>query len=304
MGIEDKVKKHQEELGGKVYGCEMPRKYDISDDIRDKEYNIPEIYKQFLDKPKINSSGLGYESLEKPHINLLQKPNFVVRDKNNKQFAIGGQAFGVGAFEDDDDDIYAKEDLSNYDFELTKEKVSKKNDNNINSLLFGMFKVANVSLVAKKVYPPPSIPHSFTGIHKVKKSRFEPIEEETENIPRSKINPAIRAKYLGEETTESNIPSNPILPSKGDSDFKQNSVSDSSFAASSLLSDKFVSASQPEDVSNILEPVKKLETDHGTQQMRDAAKMKMYGHLTRITSDWHPCALLCKRFNVPEPFLE
>lgn len=37
------------------------------------------------------------------------------------------QAFGVGAFEDEDEDIYATEDMSNYDFSEEK-KSSEKTD--------------------------------------------------------------------------------------------------------------------------------------------------------------------------------
>jgi len=33
-----------------------------------------------------------------------------------------------------------------------------------------------------------------------------------------------------------------------------------------------------------------------------AVKMKMFGKLTRETLEWHPDKLLCKRFNVPNPF--
>lgn len=36
------------------------------------------------------------------------------------------QAFGVGAFEEDDEDIYATEDMSNYDFGEEKEAKDKK----------------------------------------------------------------------------------------------------------------------------------------------------------------------------------
>jgi hypothetical protein len=35
-----------------------------------------------------------------------------------------------------------------------------------------------------------------------------------------------------------------------------------------------------------------------------AASMKMYGRLTRDIFDWHPDKLLCKRFNVPNPYPE
>jgi G patch domain-containing protein 1 len=33
-----------------------------------------------------------------------------------------------------------------------------------------------------------------------------------------------------------------------------------------------------------------------------AAEMKMFGKLTRKTFEWHPSKLLCKRFNIPEPY--
>lgn len=68
-----------------------------------------------------------------------------------------------------------------------------------------------------------------------------------------------------------------------------------------LVLDKFVSASQNDDCLNILEEVKPSEICHGTQEMREAVKLKMFGPLTRISLSWIPCAALCKRFNVPEP---
>jgi hypothetical protein len=41
-----------------------------------------------------------------------------------KGLKISGQAFGVGAFEEDDDDVYARDDMANYDFSLPSGKVS------------------------------------------------------------------------------------------------------------------------------------------------------------------------------------
>lgn len=35
---------------------------------------------------------------------------------------------------------------------------------------------------------------------------------------------------------------------------------------------------------------------------QSAVKMKMFGKMTRETFEWHPDKLLCKRFNVPEPY--
>lgn len=60
-----------------------------------------------------------------------------------------------------------------------------------------------------------------------------------------------------------------------------------------------MSASQPDDTLNPLLPVEKMK--HGNKEMQNAAKMKMFGKLTRTCSSWQPNALLCKRFNVPQP---
>lgn len=35
---------------------------------------------------------------------------------------------------------------------------------------------------------------------------------------------------------------------------------------------------------------------------QSAVNMKMFGKMTRETFEWHPDKLLCKRFNVPEPY--
>lgn len=35
---------------------------------------------------------------------------------------------------------------------------------------------------------------------------------------------------------------------------------------------------------------------------QSAVKMKLFGKLTRDTFEWHPDKLLCKRFNVPDPY--
>lgn len=35
---------------------------------------------------------------------------------------------------------------------------------------------------------------------------------------------------------------------------------------------------------------------------QSAAKMKMYGTLTRDSYEWHPDRVVCKRFNIPDPY--
>lgn len=71
---------------------------------------------------KSDTFGLGYSfkkltSLEKPS-NRTEQVLLIKDHKSKKSFQIKGQAFGVGAFEDEDEDIYDKNDFSYYDFSL------------------------------------------------------------------------------------------------------------------------------------------------------------------------------------------
>lgn len=37
---------------------------------------------------------------------------------------------------------------------------------------------------------------------------------------------------------------------------------------------------------------------------KQAVEMKLFGNLTRESYEWHPHRLMCKRFNVPNPYPE
>nr|XP_012630676.1 G patch domain-containing protein 1 [Microcebus murinus] len=67
----------------------------------------------------------------------------------------------------------------------------------------------------------------------------------------------------------------------------------------STLSSRFTHAKE-EDDSDQVEVPRDQENDVGDKQ--SAVKMKMFGKLTRDTFEWHPDKLLCKRFNVPDPY--
>ncbi|KAG7239576.1 hypothetical protein INR49_028727 [Caranx melampygus] len=68
---------------------------------------------------------------------------------------------------------------------------------------------------------------------------------------------------------------------------------------SSSLSSRFTRAKQQEDEDTV-EVTQDQEGDMDDKQA--AVKMKMFGKLTRETLEWHPDKLLCKRFNVPDPY--
>jgi hypothetical protein len=75
---------------------------------------------------------------------------------------------------------------------------------------------------------------------------------------------------------------------------------------------KFVSVSvlneqnqeQEVDKSKIEEKVKAELVEEELTDMEKAAKQKNYGKLTRIEYEWRPHPVVCKRFNVPNPYTE
>ncbi|XP_043477743.1 G patch domain-containing protein 1 homolog [Leptopilina heterotoma] len=222
-----KVKKQHEKV--KVYTCYMPtqKKEDEESDSEstDDEYSeikfAPDDYEPFRINPKDNFFGIGYTGLDKRpilsgHINLFEPQTFRVQEKN-KKFSVTGQAFGVGAFEAEDMDIYARDDMSNYDFELGPSKKSKskwsqgKADNSSGSGSLEGFVLAKNSLPRRKFFEPPDLPKDFKAVHVVRKSRFYP---PIESPPRrnfqdvkyggQNLNAETRAAIIGEPSISRN----------------------------------------------------------------------------------------------------
>lgn len=287
--------------GPRVYGCAMPK--GIEDETAPVENDLHQVYTEYLSKPKVNTYGLGYFGLDKTHVNLFQPAKLTVRERNNKKLSIAGQAFGVGAFEDEDEDIYVKDDMSHYDFELTAE-ASKEKVARSENLVLGVFVIAKTASSPIQNFPPPVIPGSFSGKHNIKRSRFEPVLEEPKAPERKEMDATIRAKYLGENSAKTYTPSTPVVGKTKPKPVEEKRPVESAPVDSSLIFDRFVSAKQEDDVTNMLEPVKQTDAMHGTSEMHAAVKLKMFGPLTHVTLTWQPNSFLCKRFNVPEPKLE
>ncbi|KAG4070149.1 hypothetical protein HA402_013392 [Bradysia odoriphaga] len=192
----------KERSGSKVYNCDMgplqkPHEdsdddvVENDDDNEDSESDdsseeitfAPDDYEPFLHAFKTNRFGLGYEGLSKStgsvaqkHINLFAP--FEVLDRKNKKLSITGQAFGVGAFEEDDDDIYARDDMTNYDFKLgekskalVKKQIQAQSANIIEG--FAVSK-SHQKRKDKKIYTV-DVPVSYTPRNwAMRKSRFGP----------------------------------------------------------------------------------------------------------------------------------
>ncbi|XP_043541352.1 G patch domain-containing protein 1-like isoform X2 [Chiloscyllium plagiosum] len=70
-------------------------------------------------------------------------------------------------------------------------------------------------------------------------------------------------------------------------------------STSASLSSRFTRAMVSDDTDKV-EVLEQQESDVNDQEA--AVKMKMFGRLTRDKFEWHPEKLLCKRFNVPDPY--
>lgn len=176
----------------------------------------PDDYEPFRCKPKDNYFGIGYSGLDRrkvlsSHINLFDAPAFCVQDKN-KKLSIHGQAFGVGAFEADDDDIYEREDMSRYDFALgperkTKTRWSQDGPSSSQSDCLEGFIRAKERLESKKVFKPPELPKDFAPVHAIRKSRFyPPIATPVENKRKEPLNAVDRARILEDPDEHSKKP--------------------------------------------------------------------------------------------------
>ncbi|XP_041376187.1 G patch domain-containing protein 1-like [Gigantopelta aegis] len=229
QGIGPRRKKKKKKKGSsvRVVGCALlPSESDEESDddfICDVTF-APKDTTPISFEAKDNVHGLGYHGLDptaalpSSHVNLFGPPP--VRSGGRK--GIRGQAFGVGALEEEDSDIYSTDHLSNYD--MTMEIEDK--DNNfgwtapgkhkpaspsslpvgyLGKLLAG-FTLSSKPLSQKKVFKPPSLPRHYRPVHHFKKIQPEAAVQQTLNQsdsmtqPRRKepLNAVDRGLMLGE----------------------------------------------------------------------------------------------------------
>ncbi|XP_009076852.1 PREDICTED: G patch domain-containing protein 1, partial [Acanthisitta chloris] len=189
----------------KIYGCALPPGLSEGSEDEEDEYqpeNVTFAPKDVMPvdlTPKENVHGLGYKGLDpsqalfgvsgREHLNLFTGGSEETGDllgdlRHNKgrKLGITGQAFGVGALEEEDDDIYAPDTLSKYDTVLKDEEPgdglygwtapkqykSKKRPERefkyIGKILDG-FSLASKSSDPVKVYPPPHLPRNYRPVH-------------------------------------------------------------------------------------------------------------------------------------------
>ncbi|XP_069702113.1 G patch domain-containing protein 1 isoform X2 [Periplaneta americana] len=399
-----RLKEEYKKTQAKLFGCSRPQDANIkrtdqdsessTDDENDGLTFAPDDYQTFLCKPKVNVFGLGYYGLDKreilgSHINLFEPTPLKIEEKK-KKLLITGQAFGVGAFEEDDDDIYACENMSQYDFSMDTKPTTahdEKQQSSIISLNYteGVltgFVISTKAITRKKCFPPPELPQEFRAV-RVRKSRFEPIsakatsmsnmKENSKDLKKKvlqhhnltandrahilsetpqksvtqedKVNSQTREEHKTDTSETLKLPEKLVLSTKtectqfrpfiahpekqqryeqylalckvGQKDQvsclqpstmteweKERERSEFERAAylyqplTGILNDRFVSASVPEDFNGPVHPLSG-QVDNASKQ-KTTEKVKMFGSMTREETDWRPCSLLCKRFNIPE----
>ncbi|BFZ12862.1 hypothetical protein BsWGS_15901 [Bradybaena similaris] len=180
----------------KVYGCPLPPS---DQDDSDSDSFVPENMSNITFAPrdvcpipldaKDNVHGLGYRGLDpslalpSSHINLFDTAS--VRSRSGGK-GIQGQAFGVGAFEEEDEDIYTVDNMSNYDITMQPDDdeadskfgwtAPRKHGKQavpvsyVGKLLEG-FTLSSHPLAAKKKFPPPVLPPNFRPQHWFRKRR-------------------------------------------------------------------------------------------------------------------------------------
>ena len=65
------------------------------------------------------------------------------------------------------------------------------------------------------------------------------------------------------------------------------------------MANRFASAG-----TNVEEDKRKELEKQAEEERKEAVKMKMFGQLTRETHQWIPASLLCRRFDVANPYPE
>ena len=233
-------KARQAAANQRMFGCPLPASQQDKAENEEDDGDIDPKYRaflfapddvpQFLANPKNNLFGIGYSGLEKPamfggggHINLFEDPSQPSRTsrpqpggglamrgkKSGRAIKFTGQAFGVGAYEEDDDDIYARDDINRYDFALDdvggagkggrEKRKSRWGDPKagveaVAECIEGFHISKSGSAIKKKFFAAPELPKGFAPRAGARKSRFD--ADSREQLNTTNPTPAQRQRAL------------------------------------------------------------------------------------------------------------
>uniref|UniRef100_H2MWV6 G patch domain containing 1 n=1 Tax=Oryzias latipes TaxID=8090 RepID=H2MWV6_ORYLA len=256
--VKRKARKQQADDGARVYGCALPPAGSEEDEEEEEEFapeNVTYAPKDVTPMdftPKSGLQGLGYRGLDPglalqgsgaaQHIELFDPQGgrlFGDSQRGSRRRGVAGQAFGVGALEDDDEDIYHRDSMSRYDTVLGGEEpgdglygwtapqqYSDKKDRSRDASYLGKilegFTLAQNPLEEKQVFPPPTLPRGYRPVHHfrpkvdvlrlsgvspalaeaLKTSKGHMVKEEPQQGGRHQLVSGQRGALLGEDTLQ------------------------------------------------------------------------------------------------------
>ncbi|GAB0087800.1 G patch domain-containing protein 1 homolog [Sergentomyia squamirostris] len=365
----------KEEKAARSYGCalgpiDVEKSQDEASDSSDSDSEVtfaPDDYDSFTITPKVNLFGLGYVGLERNPVLSQTRDTFAIMGKNNKKLVISGKAFGVGAFEEEDDDIYGRDDMTQYDFTLEDKRTTKKTipkaieGHKVNFGIEGFTLSSLGTSTTLKVFrielPRDYQPRNYL----LRKSRFAPLPQEVESELRknsrsektalaetpstSKSSDSRREERKSEKTSSGTKffardlgkqerfekfleisdksseevikeffrVNQPLNLSLYECQMEQREflqVRRMHRPLAGLMSDRFVSACSSENPGKSEENKEAQEAEKSVQvEVKESPQQpavegpedgKYYSK--RIVIMWKPHPMLCKRFNVPEPY--
>ncbi|XP_067441518.1 G patch domain-containing protein 1 isoform X1 [Thunnus thynnus] len=261
--VKRKARRQQTDGGSRVYGCSLPPVGSEDSEEDDDEEFAPENV-TFAPKdvtpvdfnPRLGVQGLGYRGLDPglallgrgapEHIDLFNPQSdtrsrlFGDAQRGSRRGGVAGQAFGVGALEDDDDeDVYHRDSMSRYDTVLggeepgdglygwtapqqyTKKRDKSKDASYLGKILEG-FTLAQKPVEEKTIFPPPSLPRDYRPVHRfrpsvdvsalsgvspalaeaLRASRGHMVKEEPQQGGRHQLDSGQRRALLGEDTLQ------------------------------------------------------------------------------------------------------
>uniref|UniRef100_A0A0K0EFH1 G-patch domain-containing protein n=1 Tax=Strongyloides stercoralis TaxID=6248 RepID=A0A0K0EFH1_STRER len=299
---------------------------------------------------KKNRHGIGYKGLT---------PNDSISNESKKKTShifggniqFKGQAFGVGAFEGEDEDIYSMPDMSEYDFEL----VSRKEKPQIFSSNDAEFLKIEDNQKPRKTYYSDRVPHNFDCKHKPFKfdSKLLP-----ENILKLKNEMSSEEKKVIFAEGKYNITNVPKKDSRNDEYNKEKAISINYFPNNPMKTyrynqfvdcikkgiilpmpvgmskidwekeidefKQYLPGEMIEKYDNIKKEIKPLAQFDYIEKMKEMISNKFvksedndegslkpsiqdkpktfHKEIIRTVQEWHPSHILCKLFNIKNPF--
>jgi hypothetical protein len=255
---------------------------------------LADIDDSWLSAPKNNYHGLGYQPLKPQTHHLFVDNPLEATLRHGQKLKISGEAFGVGVFEDDDDlhhlNEYGYDNISNYKFEERSKETSSSSKRQ------GQSQITNEKL--EKLFEDSNDLNDFELAKDSSVMQIREVEQTKYPLP------IIDDSWQQPERDEPYVP--PKLnsgPKQDVSLYKDQSAKFSGKFTSSIT--KTVERDTLDDRTGLIQYSDLREfAAHSATGTNNPSESNTRSKVTTVrrTVEWRPCSLLCKHFNVPNPY--